>query len=214
MNYQRIYNQIIDRAKNENRKKYKNIYYEQHHIIPKCMGGNENKKNLILLTAREHFIVHWLLIRIYADNRKLAHAFWAMCNLKGNVLDNRIMPSSRTYSEAKEHRSNLGMSEEQKQKLRKPKRDSSKMGKHDKHGTKNPFYGKTHSAEAKQKMRNAIKENRKDGWLPGNAKPVEIDGIQYRCLAEAAAKTGIGNSLIIYRIKSNNFKYISYKYIN
>jgi hypothetical protein len=116
--------------------------------------------------------------------------------------------------EAKEHQSKLGMSEEQKQKLRKPKRDSSKMGKHDKHGIKNPFYGKTHSIEAKQKMRTAIKENRKEGWLPGNARSVEIEGIRYQCLAEAAEKTGIGNALIIYRIKSNNIKYNSYKYIN
>ena len=62
-------------------------------------------------------------------------------------------------------------------------------------------------------MRNAIKENRNDEWLPGNARPVEIDGIQYRCLLEAAEKTGIGNSLIIYRIKSDKQKYKSYKYI-
>jgi group I intron endonuclease len=83
----------------------------------------------------------------------------------------------------------------------------------DRSGENNPFYGKTHSAATKQKMRSAIKENRNEGWLPGNARPVEINGIQYRCLSEAAEKTGIGNSLIIYRIKSNNIKYNSYKYI-
>ena len=83
----------------------------------------------------------------------------------------------------------------------------------DRSGENNPFYGKIHSDEAKQKMRTAIKETRKEGWLPGNARPVEIDGIQYRCLSEAAEKTGIGNSLIIYRIKSNSIKYNSYKYI-
>jgi hypothetical protein len=213
MNYQLIYDNIITRAITESRYKSTNQYFECHHIVPKCIGGSNEKSNLVLLKAREHFIVHWLLIRIYPDNRKLAHAFWAMCNLKGNSLDNRITPSSRTYMEAKEHRSKLGMSEEQKQKLRKPKRDSSKMGKHDKYGIKNPFYGKTHSIEAKQKMRTVIKEKRKKGWLPGNARPVEIDGIQYRCLSEATKKTGIGNSLIIYRIKSNNIKYNSYKYI-
>ena len=203
----------MTRSINESRYKNTTQYFEQHHIIPKCIGGTNNKSNLVLLTAREHFIAHWLLIRIYPDNRKLAHAFWAMCNLKGKSLDNRIVPSSRTYMEAKEHRSKLGMSEEQKRKLRKPKRDSTRMGKYDKHGIKNPFYGKIHSDEAKQKMRTAIKETRKEGWLPGNARPVEIDGIQYRCLSEAAEKTGIGNSLIIYRIKSNSIKYNSYKYI-
>jgi hypothetical protein len=83
----------------------------------------------------------------------------------------------------------------------------------DRSGENNTFYGKMHSAESKQKMRAAIKENRKEGWLPGNARVVEIDGIQYRCLAEAAKQTGIGNALIIYRIKSNNVKYNGYKYV-
>ncbi len=208
MNYQKIYDQLILRA----RSRKLECYTEKHHILPRCMGGSDDKENLVSLTAREHFICHWLLIRIYPNNRKLSHAFWAMCNLKGNVLDNRIVPSSRTYMEAKEHRSKLGMSDEQKQKLKKPKRDSTKMGKHDKRGVKNPFYNKKHSDESKEKMRNAIKENRNNGWLPGNARPVEIDGIYYRCLSEASEKTGIGNSLIIYRIKSDKEKYKSYKY--
>ena len=213
MNYQKIYNDIIERSRLENRKKGHNVYYEQHHVIPVCMNGTNEKTNLVLLTAREHFIAHWLLIRIYPANRKLAHAFWAMCNLKGKSLDNRIVPSSRIYMEAKEYLSILGMSEEQKQKLRKPKQDSSAMGKYNKYGKNNPFYNKTHSDESKQKMKAAIQKNRGNNWLPGNARPVEIDGIRYRCLSEAAEKTGIGNSLIIYRIKSDKQKYDSYKYI-
>lgn len=213
MNYQRIYDQIIKRSKSENRQKGGDVYYERHHIVPKCLGGSNKKENLVLLTAREHFIVHWLLIRIYSDNRKLAHAFWAMCNLKGSSLDNRIIPSSRAFAEAKEHRSELGMSEDQKRKLRKPKRDSTKMGKYDKRGKNNPFYNKKHTEESKEKMRLSIQQTRDENWLPGNARPVEIDGIQYRCLSEAAKQTGIGNSLIIYRIKSDKEKYKSYKYI-
>ena len=214
MNYKLIYDRIVDRAITDSRYKNTDQYFESHHIVPKCIGGTNEKSNLVLLTGREHFIAHWLLIRLYPDNRKLAHAFWAMCNLKGKSLDNRIVPSSRSYMESKEHRSRLGMSDDQKQKLRKPKLDSSKMGKHDKHGIKNPFYGKTHSDVTKQKMKDAIKESRKVGWLPGNARAVEIDGISYHCLLDASKKTGIGNSLIIYRIKSNNIKYNSYKYIN
>lgn len=213
MNYQQIYDQIIDRAKSESRQGGSDVYYEKHHIIPKCLGGSNKKENLVLLTAREHFLCHWLLIRIYYDNRKLAHAFWAMCNLRGGSLDNRIVPSSRVFAEAKEHRSKLGMSEEQKQKLRKPKRDSTKMGKYNKHGKNNPFYNKKHTEEAKEKMRLSIQQTRDENWLPGNAKPVEINGIRYRCLSEAAKQTGIGNSLIIYRIKSNKEKYKSYKSI-
>jgi len=81
MNYEKIYNQIIERAKSENRIKGNGIYYERHHIIPQCMGGTNTDDNLVLLTAREHFLCHRLLVRIY-NNNKLIYAFWLMCNIK------------------------------------------------------------------------------------------------------------------------------------
>ena len=67
MNYEKIYNQIIDRAKIRVLEGYKEI----HHIIPRCVGGTNDKDNLVTLTAREHFICHWLLVRMYPDNNKL-----------------------------------------------------------------------------------------------------------------------------------------------
>ena len=36
-------------------------YHEKHHILPKCMGGTDEKDNLIDLFAREHFEAHRLL---------------------------------------------------------------------------------------------------------------------------------------------------------
>jgi hypothetical protein len=35
--------------------------HELHHILPKCMGGNNNKTNLVRLTLREHYVCHLLL---------------------------------------------------------------------------------------------------------------------------------------------------------
>lgn len=101
MNYEKVYNQIIDRARLEIRIKYKDVYYETHHIIPKCMGGNNDKENLVDLTAREHFICHWLLVRLYPTNNKISQAFWCMCALKGRTK-RRYIPSSRAYNESKE----------------------------------------------------------------------------------------------------------------
>jgi len=54
-------------------------YSEMHHIIPRCIGGNDLLENLVKLTAREHFLAHWLLWKAYPNNIKLAFAFWAMC---------------------------------------------------------------------------------------------------------------------------------------
>lgn len=75
-------------------------YTERHHIIPKCMGGDDSMENLISLTAREHFIAHWLLWRIHGTY-PLAYAFFAMCIWKNGKQD-RIKTSSRAYQEARE----------------------------------------------------------------------------------------------------------------
>lgn len=99
MNYQRIYNQIIDRARN----RQLNGYREKHHILPRCMGGSNQKENLIELTAREHFICHQLLIYIYPTNKQIAYAFWGMCNQLGsanNIRDYKV--SARTYEIGRE----------------------------------------------------------------------------------------------------------------
>jgi len=66
MNYQQIYDNILIQAKSENRKKLIKIssnwiYYEEHHIIPRCINGNDDTQNKVLLTAREHFICHKLV---------------------------------------------------------------------------------------------------------------------------------------------------------
>ena len=85
MNYQRIYDQLIDRAKREDRVKEKDgVYYERHHIIPKYLGGEgktsqwRTHSNIVLLTAREHFLAHILLVEIHPKEYKLKHAAWQM----------------------------------------------------------------------------------------------------------------------------------------
>lgn len=99
MNHEKIYNQIIDRARNEMRIKGNDIYYERHHVIPKCLGGTNDKDNLVLLTAREHFICHKLLVEIYPDNKKLIFALWGMCNQNKNGL--RYNVTNRTYEDVR-----------------------------------------------------------------------------------------------------------------
>jgi hypothetical protein len=72
MNYCKIYQNLIDRSKN--RTLDVNEYYESHHIIPRCLGGNDSTDNLTNLTAREHFVAHLCLVRIYPGNHSLVKA--------------------------------------------------------------------------------------------------------------------------------------------
>ena len=51
MDYKKIHDKIIERAKNRKLEGY----VEKHHIIPKCMNGTNEPNNLVDLTAREHF---------------------------------------------------------------------------------------------------------------------------------------------------------------
>ena len=79
MNYQRIYNEITERAKSRGlNKKLLEGYFEKHHIIPKCLGGLNDKHNLVLLTGREHYLCHWLLWKINPFNQPLLYAFRMM----------------------------------------------------------------------------------------------------------------------------------------
>ena len=47
-----------------------NTYKELHHIIPRSLGGTDDKDNLTYLTAREHFIVHKMLPTMFPKYRK------------------------------------------------------------------------------------------------------------------------------------------------
>ena len=80
-----IYHNIILKAKCQERFKGDGNYYERHHIIPKSIGGNNDEHNLVLLTAKEHFICHHLLTKIYPENDSLHYAFCMMCNMKNKI---------------------------------------------------------------------------------------------------------------------------------
>jgi hypothetical protein len=135
MDYKKIYNALITKIKNEIRVKSKGVYYEGHHIIPKCFGGEGDSRNpkhfnIVLLTPKEHYIAHLLLVKIYPDSPAMKKALWNMCNT-GN--ENRYKPSSKLY-----------------ERIRNEYIESVS-------GEGNYFYGKKHSAESKKKIGEASK---------------------------------------------------------
>lgn len=90
MNYSKIYIDICNRGKlNRNL----NCYTEKHHIIPKCMGGNNDKDNITVLTFREHYLVHWLLCKMYNKHIGINYAF--LCMLRKQPTGERILTSRR-----------------------------------------------------------------------------------------------------------------------
>lgn len=64
------------------------VYTESHHILPRCMSGQNHKQNLVCVSAREHFILHWLLTKM-TDGRsryKMLEAFQIFQNNKSRGL--------------------------------------------------------------------------------------------------------------------------------
>ena len=84
MNYLKVYNNIIFYRKNN---QLCDEYTECHHIIPRSLGGNNNDENLVNLSAKEHFVCHLLLTKIYKNDflsyKKMIKAFMMMrCSTK------------------------------------------------------------------------------------------------------------------------------------
>lgn len=128
--YTTTYFSIINRA--ISRVKSNEEYYENHHIIPKCLGGEDNTANLVFLTAKEHFIVHHLLTKMTEDTLskgKLWSAFFLM-----HIGHSNRLTFARTYELAKKQMA-LHKKEIYKEE-------------------KNPFFGKTHTESTKKKMSN------------------------------------------------------------
>lgn len=137
MNYSNIYYSII-----ENRKKYPhNGYTEIHHIVPKSLGGTNDKDNLVNLSAREHFICHLLLTKMHLEDTpnyyKMIKAFMMMLLCKSENQQ-RVMTSKRFES--------LRIKFSEAQSL-------SQTGKN------NSQFGKTKSLELRKKISDRTKES-------------------------------------------------------
>jgi hypothetical protein len=77
--YKKIYFSLIEKRKQLLLKKSE-VYCEEHHIIPKSLGGKDDKNNLVNLTAREHYVAHKLLTKMTGGQDKIK-MFWAFHRL-------------------------------------------------------------------------------------------------------------------------------------
>ena len=93
--YTKIYYQIITPTLNRELDTYK----ELHHIIPRSLDGTDEKDNLTYLTAREHFICHWLLVKMTegAARSKMIYALQGMRAQNNSQQRYETQITSRVY---------------------------------------------------------------------------------------------------------------------
>lgn len=208
MNYARIYYNIIQ---NRLDNPYQG-YTEKHHIIPVSLGGSNHRDNLVKLSAREHFICHYLLVKMYRGNTnsyyKMLQAFNMMCHSTTSNQE-RYKNCSKVFSRYRE--------------------DFAKA-------MRSLQIGENNSQSGTMWICNLItKENKKivkgaipDGWVAGrnkwkqlelkvkklkevktkkylNGYSVSIDGIVYDSISQAADSLGIGHETARMRFKSKNY---------
>lgn len=207
--YTKIYYKIILRAMKENRSKNKEIYFEKHHIIPKCLGGTDDKENLILLTAREHFLCHLLLTKMNDDER-LIFAFFMMKRGKNRITSPffeklkykfahhmSIIMSNRTVSETtkykiKTYRTGKRHSQETKDKIKKNHKDVK--------GKNNPMFGLLHTDESRKKMSET--HQGKDGTFTGMSHTEDVKKI----IGEKSREKYMRNPTLITKLKMEKSK--------
>jgi len=134
--YTRWYNQIVKNAQT----RITEGYTERHHIQPRSLGGADDKSNLVDLTAREHFVCHWLLTKMTTgeDHYKMLNALRMMRAEKAGQQRYETVITGRVYESIKQEYAQL---------------QSIKVS-----GKNNPMYGDKfyRSEDGKQRQRDAI----------------------------------------------------------
>ena len=87
------------------------------------------------------------------------------------------------------------------------KKNLSEIRKNKYTGKDNSFFGKSHTEETKQKIR-----EKNIGNIPPSNKEIIIDGFFYISMSEASRQLNIPVPTILWRVKSKNPKFDSYKY--
>ena len=157
MNHLKTYINLMRKAENRT-----NLtgYIEKHHVFPKSIFGNN--KRLVKLTAKEHYIAHALLEKIYikrygknhSKSMKMIRAFFLMNNAEGKGQQRYI--NSNLY-EHNRLRFSLSVSGQNSHLYGKKRIFTEKhlfnMRAAHKEGKENPLYGIPRTEETKEKMR-------------------------------------------------------------
>jgi hypothetical protein len=119
--YKLWHDKIIARAKNRTLEGYKEV----HHIIPRSCGGSNDKDNLVALTAREHYIIHLLLIKFIEKKYyfKMVKALHVISSMKTKYVIRNFKINNRLFEKYRKEHSEFmklnspSMSEETRKKI-------------------------------------------------------------------------------------------------
>lgn len=191
--YTKWYFSIIENAKNKNRTKKEQEYYESHHIIPKCMNGTEE----VLLTAKEHFICHLLLCKM-TDGTNRHKMINALIKMSFSESKNQKRYTSRSFSLVR------SFIAQKNSEMFKGKQKSEK--------TKNNMKGHSGKWIRTEKYRKQASEKRKnkapDWTLLSNDDPIKIEiikKISKRMLIENPMNSEINKQKMIQTLKSKRW---------
>lgn len=153
--YKKWYDQLIEFR----RTNILEANFETHHIIPKSLGGSNEKSNLVRLTYREHYVAHLLLTKFVENKQDYIKMCWAVHRL---AFSRKELFTSREYEIARQtHIKNLTENH---------------------HSKRIPNWSKSLSSRAKQyyesgrslSQREAISKSTKANWLNNYEKMKEI----------------------------------------
>ena len=164
--YEKWYSGIIETARNRKI----NEYTETHHILPRSLGGSDTSDNLVELTAREHFMCHWLLTKMHTGQArgKMINALYMMQGRGPYQTRYKSKITSRIYKNLREEYAtyisnlNKGRKQPPEEKARQiaaitgrkraPFSEEWKENLSKNHKSKNPDYNTAHSEETRKKM--------------------------------------------------------------
>lgn len=78
-------------------------YFEIHHILPSCIcdvAQRKDKNNYVILTAREHYIAHLLLTKLFDSDLKYKMQFAMNAFIRSSKNQNRVL-NSRQFEQCK-----------------------------------------------------------------------------------------------------------------
>jgi hypothetical protein len=156
-----------------------------HHIVPRSLGGSDDADNLIRLTARQHYIAHWMLARALGGSA--SRAFFMMSNFGkyGQVNSTTYQIARKEYADRVSEQLKLNpnipaFTDEHREKLRQAK-IGRKLSEQTRHRVSAAQRGRKLSEETRRRISEAKKgiATRGYGWKHSDATRKKMTESQY-----------------------------------